>query len=100
MTEMGWIVPMIDDLASDLSAFHRVDDWRSLTVDRFMSLAGRIAAYDGAVAKRYRGYQSQRGSQLVSGGDIEMMRDAARRRIHGQQEIKYVSVAEAARLSM
>lgn len=40
------------DIESDLSAFHRVDDWRTLDAPRFFLLAIRLGAYQGALAGR------------------------------------------------
>lgn len=39
----------LDDIESDLSVFHRVDDWRQLDPPRFFRLAERLPAYQGAV---------------------------------------------------
>lgn len=36
-------------MASDLSVFHRVDDWRELPSSRFFAWAERLPHYDGAV---------------------------------------------------
>lgn len=48
----AWIVDHLDDVASDLSAFHRVDDYMTLESARFFSLAERLGAYSGVVAAR------------------------------------------------
>ena len=40
----------LDDVASDLSAFHRVDDPMRLSSSRYFLLAERLPAYQGAVA--------------------------------------------------
>ena len=39
----------LDDVESDLSVFHRVDDWQRLDSPRFFRLAERLPAYNGAV---------------------------------------------------
>ena len=44
-----WILDHFEDVASDLSVFHRVDDWRELPSSRFFVWAERLPAYDGAV---------------------------------------------------
>ena len=40
------------DISSDLRAFHRVDDWRTLDGPTFLYLAFRLAAYSGVIAAR------------------------------------------------
>jgi hypothetical protein len=109
---MGWVVHMIEDLRSDFSVFHRIPDLNALTADRFMSLAARIAAYDGAVAKRIR--MLRRGaapaatpgaaSTVAGPQDIEALRNQARVKAHGEKAaqggITYVSLGEAMRMSV
>ena len=63
----------LEDVASDLSAFHRVDDWRALDGPRFFSLCHRLAAYAGVMQARVVAEQEaasngpQRGA---SGGNV------------------------------
>lgn len=45
----AWIVDYLDDVASDLSAFHRIDDPLAIDSVRFFQLATRVGAYAGAV---------------------------------------------------
>lgn len=47
-----WTVDYEADIASDLSAFHRVDDPMTIDGPRFFSLALRLAAYSGVLAAR------------------------------------------------
>lgn len=42
----------VDEIASDLSAFHRVDDWRTVDPWRFFALVDQLAAYRGALRGR------------------------------------------------
>ena len=42
----------MEDIESDLSAFHRVDNYLELPGPRFFSLALRLGAYTGAVQAR------------------------------------------------
>lgn len=42
----------LDDLASDFSVFHRVDDMGALPARAFFALAERLSAYQGIVAAR------------------------------------------------
>ncbi len=52
-----WVVDYLDDLESDFSVFHRVDDIYALDGPRFLRLALRIFAYDGVLAARLRAEQ-------------------------------------------
>jgi hypothetical protein len=45
----GWIINHLEDVESDLSAFHRIDDYTTMTSTRFFALATRLAAYRGVV---------------------------------------------------
>lgn len=42
----------LDDLASDFSVFHRVDDMGALPARAFFALAERLSAYQGIVSAR------------------------------------------------
>jgi hypothetical protein len=46
------VLTHLDDVASDLSVFHRIRDIRGLRSTAFLRLAMRLAAYNGAVAAR------------------------------------------------
>lgn len=52
IAECSWIVDELDDVESDLSAFHRIDDYRTMTSARFFALALRLGAYSGVVQAR------------------------------------------------
>lgn len=52
-----WVVDYLDDLESDFSVFHRVDDIHALDGPRFFRLALRIFAYDGVLTGRLRAEQ-------------------------------------------
>lgn len=47
-----WTTEYETDIASDLSAFHRVDDPMTLTAARYFALAVRLSAYSGVIAAR------------------------------------------------
>lgn len=60
--EIAWVTDFEDDIESDLSAFHRVDDPMRLDGPRYFMLATRLAAYTGVVAARmYKLRQDQEG---------------------------------------
>lgn len=47
-----WTIDYEDDIASDLAAFHRVDDPMTIDGPRYFMLAVRLAAYTGVLAAR------------------------------------------------
>ena len=47
-----WTLDYEADIASDLSAFHRIDDPMTIDGPRFFSLAARLTAYSGVMAAR------------------------------------------------
>lgn len=47
-----WVLDHMDDLESDFSVFHRVEDITALDGPRFFRLAHRIFAYAGVMAAR------------------------------------------------
>ena len=47
-----WTIDYEADIASDLSAFHRIDDPMQIDGPRYFSLAIRLAAYSGVLAAR------------------------------------------------
>lgn len=50
--QLVWIVDHLDDIDSDLSAFHRIDDLWSMPAPRFFKLAWRLPAYAGVMQSR------------------------------------------------
>lgn len=47
-----WTLDYEADIASDLSAFHRIDDPMAIDGPRYFSLAPRLSAYSGVMAAR------------------------------------------------
>lgn len=47
-----WTTDYEADIASDLSAFHRIDDPMLIDGPRYFSLAPRLAAYSGVLSAR------------------------------------------------
>lgn len=47
-----WVLQLLDDIESDMSAFHRVDDITTLDGPRFFKLAWRLSAYQGVIRAR------------------------------------------------
>lgn len=52
MEEIMWTLEYEADIASDLSAFHRIDDPMTIDGPRYFSLAIRLSAYAGVLAAR------------------------------------------------
>jgi hypothetical protein len=50
--EVLWVLDHLDDIASDLSAFHRIDNYEQMGSVRFLRLAYRLPAYGGVMAVR------------------------------------------------
>lgn len=58
-----WITEYMDDIESDLSAFHRVDDYMTLPAPRFFSLVPRLSAYAGVLQARAMEEQERAGDR-------------------------------------
>jgi len=54
------VLDKLDDIASDLSAFHRIDDYRDMDSARFFMLALRLPAYRGVCRARIEGEQAKK----------------------------------------
>ena len=50
---LSWTFEHWEDIVSDLSVFHRVDDVNTLTIPRFLAFAVRLSAYAGALRSRF-----------------------------------------------
>lgn len=61
-----WTIEYEADIASDLSAFHRIGDPMDIDGPRYFSLAVRLTAYAGVMAARAE--KSRQDSEGVSGG--------------------------------
>lgn len=55
---MIWLTEIWDDVESDLSAYHRIEDPQRLAGWRLMKLAARLHAYGGAVAFRLKQFEA------------------------------------------
>lgn len=47
-----WVTEYEQDIESDLSAFHRIDDPMTIEGPRYFRLAARLGAYAGVIAAR------------------------------------------------
>lgn len=105
----------LDDIDSDMSAFHRIDKPRALPAERFFKLAVRLPAYGGALAVTMARRGDEQATQAESAapamvsdvlptlpnGDtppevVAAMRRAAFARHHGvdPSSINYISTDE------
>jgi len=64
--QIAWTIGYLDDLRSDFSVLHRVDEIEAMPGPRFFAYAYRLSAYQGliaAAARREQGKQAQRVRQ-------------------------------------
>lgn len=71
-----WTLDYEADIASDLSAFHRIDDPMTIDGPRYFSLAPRLAAYSGVLAARAEALRQEEreggsGAHSAAGGASE-----------------------------
>lgn len=59
------MIDHLDDLESDFSAIHRVDDIHALDGPRFMRMAWRISTYGGVMAMRLREQEAEAHPAVV-----------------------------------
>jgi hypothetical protein len=62
---VSWVTEYVQDIESDLSVFHRVDDVDQLTIRRYLMLAPRLSAYEGALRAKLK-HQPQRAAVAPS----------------------------------
>ncbi|WP_329064878.1 hypothetical protein [Amycolatopsis sp. NBC_01480] len=80
MAEIAWFIDHIDDVRSDFSVYHRVDEIDSMTADRFLAYLRRLPVYGGAVAfliqqEQQRAAQPQQSVSQPQTQDVaELMR--------------------------
>lgn len=57
----------LDDIESDMSVFHRIDDITALDGPRFFRLVWRLPAYEGAMRARLQAERDEQPRQSASG---------------------------------
>lgn len=60
----------LDDIESDMSALHRIDDITSLDGPRFFRLAWRLPAYEGAMRARLQAERDEQPRQSAAGAPL------------------------------
>lgn len=69
--QLGWMLDYLDDIASDMSVFHRIDDVTALDGPRFFRLAWRLSAYTGVMQARVvAASEADRDRPAASGADL------------------------------
>lgn len=63
---MAWTVDHIEDVESDMSAFHRVDDIYTMPAPTFFSRVVRLGAYMGVVQARIAKEQEEDGGTYTA----------------------------------
>jgi hypothetical protein len=66
-----WVLDRLEDVRSDLSVFHRVDDMESMPARAFCTYAERLVHYDGALAGSLRvelaAYEQRAAAERAAG---------------------------------
>jgi hypothetical protein len=60
------VLSHLEDLESDFSVFHRVDDMYAVPTRRFLAWAGRLVNYDGALRAAARSDEPEAGARRSS----------------------------------
>jgi hypothetical protein len=63
------VLKHLDDIESDLSAFHRIDNMWEMEAGRFFRLAYRLPAYQGAMRARAE-HQEMEQQKRTGGRDV------------------------------
>jgi hypothetical protein len=59
-----WVLYYLDDIRSDMSVFHRIDDIDKMPALKFFAYADRLVAYSGAVQMRMNAEAVQERQRL------------------------------------
>ncbi|MCW2898573.1 MAG: hypothetical protein JWO67_838 [Streptosporangiaceae bacterium] len=71
LREVLWLLDYLDDVESDMSSFHRVDDIYEMDAPRFFRLAVRLTAYQGVLAARRMAEEQNNGQNGPSTAGTE-----------------------------
>jgi hypothetical protein len=72
-----WVVEYVDDLDADFLAIYGVDDMLALSGRRWLTLARRLDAYEGVMARRLRDLSQQPGGAATATTATEVRTDTA-----------------------
>jgi hypothetical protein len=70
------VLDHLDDIASDMSVFHRIDDISELDGPSFLRLAWRLPAYTGVMAARVAAAQQEADTRSTPQGHTGYGRSA------------------------
>jgi hypothetical protein len=77
LAQLSWVIPHLDDIESDMSAIHRVDDIWSMPAAKFFRFAWRLPCYRGAM--RERALAEQHGQEQGSAAPVRQATQPAPR---------------------
>jgi hypothetical protein len=66
VAQVGWVLDYLDDIASDMSVFHRVDDIGEMDGPTFFKIAYRLSAYAGVMAARHMAEREEQPHAAVA----------------------------------
>jgi hypothetical protein len=66
--QIGWTGAYLEDVRSDLSVLHRIDDLEAMPGPRVFAYVWRLTAYQGVITNMWRRQQAERGAGGQSGG--------------------------------
>lgn len=82
LRQIAWVPYHLDDIRSDFSVLHRIEDVERLSAPRFFAYCTRLWTYQGAVAAAHRRQLAARPTRTaqapVSLGEWARMHRAAR----------------------
>lgn len=65
--QLMWILIYIDDVESDLSRFHGIEDWAGMPSRNFVKLCERLGAYGGCVTNIFAQVRPEAAAQMPQG---------------------------------
>lgn len=69
---MAWVLDYEEDIESDLSVFHRVDDPMTLSGPSYFARAERLPAYEGVMRRRAQAEADRNGGVSVTPGRVQV----------------------------
>lgn len=72
-----WVLDYVEDIDSDMSVFHRVDDPMRLAAPLYFARAERLTAYRGVMRARLANEGQRAGGTSVTPGRIAVDNDIA-----------------------
>ncbi len=77
-----WVLDYVEDIASDMSVFHRIDDADAMPAPLYFERAERLPAYQGVMRARLSSEaQEAGGTPAATPGTVEVSEDIALARL-------------------